>query len=59
MSRKGDCWDNAVAESFLAIIIAELIGHAVYATHDAGSRRLRTTSSASTTRSVAFRSSRS
>jgi len=35
MSRKGDCWDNAVAESFFATIKAELIEHAVYATHDA------------------------
>lgn len=35
MSRKGDCWDNAVAESFFATIKAELIEHTVYATHDA------------------------
>jgi transposase InsO family protein len=35
MSRKGDCWDNAVAESFFATIKAELIEHEVYATHDA------------------------
>lgn len=25
MSRKGNCWDNAVAESFFGIIKAELI----------------------------------
>ena len=25
MSRKGDCWDNAVAESFFSTIKAELI----------------------------------
>jgi putative transposase len=25
MSRKGDCWDNAVAESFFGIIKSELI----------------------------------
>jgi len=25
MSRKGDCWDNAVAESFFAIIMGEMI----------------------------------
>lgn len=35
MSRKGDCWDNAVAESFFATIKAELIEHTVYATRDA------------------------
>ena len=35
MSRKGDCWDNAVAESFFATIKAELVEHEVYATHDA------------------------
>jgi transposase InsO family protein len=33
MSRKGDCWDNAVAESFFATIKAELIEHEEYATH--------------------------
>lgn len=27
MSRKGDCWDNAVAESFFSIIKSELIHH--------------------------------
>lgn len=35
MSRRGDCWDNAVAESFFATIKAELIEHEAYATHDA------------------------
>jgi transposase InsO family protein len=35
MSRKGDCWDNAVAESFFATLRAELVDHEVYATHDA------------------------
>jgi len=30
MSRKGDCWDNAVAESFFGTIRAELIEHRVY-----------------------------
>ena len=33
MSRTGDCWDNAVAESFFASIKAELIEHERYATH--------------------------
>ena len=30
MSRKGDCWDNAVAESFFATLRAELIDHMRY-----------------------------
>lgn len=33
MSRKGDCWDNAVAESFFATLRAELVDHEQYATH--------------------------
>jgi putative transposase len=32
MSRKGNCWDNAVAESFFATIKGELIDHETYAT---------------------------
>ena len=32
MSRKGNCWDNAVAESFFKIIKSELINHCNYAT---------------------------
>ena len=35
MSRKGDCWDNAVAESFFATLKAELVDHERYTTHDA------------------------
>ena len=30
MSRKGDCWDNAVAESFFSTIKTELIYHNKY-----------------------------
>lgn len=37
MSRKGDCWDNAVAESFFATLRAELVNHEQYATRDAAS----------------------
>jgi putative transposase len=33
MSRKGDCWDNAVAESFFKTLKAELIDNADFATH--------------------------
>jgi len=32
MSRKGDCWDNAVAESFFATLKGELVDHEIYAT---------------------------
>jgi putative transposase len=32
MSRKGDCWDNAVAESFFKTLKAELIYHQSYKT---------------------------
>jgi putative transposase len=34
MSRTGDCWDNAVAESFFATLKAELVDHERYATRD-------------------------
>lgn len=32
MSRKGDCWDNAVTESFFATLKRELIYHEKYVT---------------------------
>jgi putative transposase len=35
MSRKGDCWDNAVAESFFATIKGEMIDHEDYQTRTA------------------------
>lgn len=41
MSRKGDCWDNAVAESFFATLRAELVDHETYATPAAAERSIR------------------
>jgi len=35
MSKKGDCWDNAVAESFFATVETELIFEADWPTRDA------------------------
>ena len=32
MSRKGDCWDNAVVESFFATLKKELIHHEDFVT---------------------------
>jgi putative transposase len=40
MSRKGDCWDNAVAESFFGTLKAELVDHEQYLTHDAAIRSI-------------------
>ncbi len=34
MSRKGDCWDNAVAESFFSTIKTELVRNRIYGSHD-------------------------
>ena len=34
MSRSGDCWDNAVAESFFATLKGELCDHERYETRD-------------------------
>jgi putative transposase len=34
MSRKGDCWDNAVAESFFSTLKTELGADRIYASHD-------------------------
>ena len=33
MSRKGDCWDNALAESFFGVLKTELIYHEKYNGH--------------------------
>ena len=40
MSRKGDCWDNAVAESFFATLRAELVDHERYPTRAAALRSI-------------------
>jgi len=34
MSRKGDCWDNACAESFFKSLKTELIGRQIFATRE-------------------------
>ena len=38
MSRKGDCWDNAVAESFFSTLKTELVGNDIYTSHAAATR---------------------
>jgi len=35
MSRRGDCWDNAVVESFFGTLKAELVHRAEFATREA------------------------
>lgn len=40
MSRKGDCWDNAVVESFFATLERELIDRNRWATRDAARRAI-------------------
>lgn len=40
MSRKGDCWDNAVAESFFATLKAELVQDADYQTRAEAQRSI-------------------
>ena len=38
MSRKGDCWDNAVAESFFQLLKRERIKRRIYASREAAKR---------------------
>jgi transposase InsO family protein len=40
MSRTGDCYDNAVAESFFASLKAEWVDHEGYATREAAGASL-------------------
>ena len=40
MSRKGNCWDNAVGESFFATLEKELLDDAAFASLDAARRAL-------------------
>lgn len=40
MSRTGDCWDNAVAESFFATLTKELLDDGPFATREEGRREL-------------------
>jgi len=40
MSRTGDCWDNAVAESFFATLRAELVDDEVYLTRETAERSI-------------------
>jgi putative transposase len=40
MSRVGDCWDNAVVESFFATLTKELLVDGIFATRTAASRAL-------------------
>lgn len=40
MSRTGDCWDNAVSESFFATLRAELVDHERYPSAEAAERSI-------------------
>jgi putative transposase len=40
MSRKGNCYDNAVAESFFSTLKNELVHHQTYHTRDEASREI-------------------
>src|SRR4051812_20320425 len=55
MSRKGDCWDNSAAESFFAILRAELVDDERYARAKSRCVASATTSTTSTTSSGATR----
>jgi len=40
MSRKGDCWDNAVAESFFHSLKTELVHHYQFKTREEAKRAI-------------------
>ena len=40
MSRDGDCWDNAVVESFFATLTKELLGDGVFDSRPQASRAI-------------------
>jgi transposase InsO family protein len=40
MSRKGNCWDNAVSESFFHTLKTECVNHENYATRDAAKKSI-------------------
>lgn len=40
MSRKGDCWDNAVTESFFGVLKAEMVHHECFATRQEAKDKL-------------------
>jgi len=40
MSKKGDCWDNAVAESFFHTLKVELIHRMKFRTRDEAKRKI-------------------
>ena len=40
MSRKGNCWDNAVSESFFHTLKTECVNHENYATHEAAKKSI-------------------
>lgn len=40
MSKKGDCWDNAVAESFIHTLKVELVHRIKFMTQEEAKRRI-------------------
>jgi putative transposase len=40
MSRKGDCWDNACAETFFASLKTELVGSRIFVTREQARREI-------------------
>src|SRR5438445_13888754 len=55
MSRRGNCWDNAVAESFFATLKVELVHDAAWATRAAARAISSSTWSSSTMDSAVIR----